>query len=300
MIFGKLSESPIASAKVAIITRTRNRPYFLKRCIRSVQRQSSKNWIQVIVNDGGEPEQIDRIVTNQPEKFKKRLIAFHIPHSSGMATASNVGLRESRSEYVTLLDDDDTWHPDFLKACIGFLDNPCNALFGGVTTRSAAVVEVLLGDFIVPIYRNTYNPDLSTVDISHIYWRNRFTVNGFMYRRKCQERVGEYPVDFPVMEDWHFNLRFVKQFPIAIIQQDLANYHMRLSKNAPTSNTSVKTAAPINRQCTERIRREIVGAADVTNIIDTSYYKKNKLLKPIGILAGIFRNLEYIFEHGMY
>ena len=45
--------------KIAIITRTKNRPLLLRRAINSVLKQTLKDWIMVIVNDGGSKEEVE-------------------------------------------------------------------------------------------------------------------------------------------------------------------------------------------------------------------------------------------------
>ena len=42
------------SGRVAIITRTKDRPFLLPRAIDSVLKQTQGDWIHVIVNDGGD------------------------------------------------------------------------------------------------------------------------------------------------------------------------------------------------------------------------------------------------------
>ena len=49
-------------ARVAIITRTKDRPILLRRAIRSALNQTFRDWLLVIVNDGGEPETIKLVV----------------------------------------------------------------------------------------------------------------------------------------------------------------------------------------------------------------------------------------------
>ncbi len=48
--------------KVAIIMRTKDRNIFLKRAIESVINQTYKDWILVIVNDGGNLDDIQKLL----------------------------------------------------------------------------------------------------------------------------------------------------------------------------------------------------------------------------------------------
>ncbi|MBE9593899.1 MAG: glycosyltransferase family 2 protein, partial [Proteobacteria bacterium] len=105
--------------KVAIITRTLNRPILLRRAAQSILNQTFEDYIWVVVNDGGEKEPINDAVSNFPED---KVIVIHNPTRVGMEAASNIGLKSSESEYVVIHDDDDTWHPEFLKKTVSYLD----------------------------------------------------------------------------------------------------------------------------------------------------------------------------------
>ena len=94
--------------KVAIITRTQNRPLLLKRAMESVSSQTFKDFVWVVVNDADEKENVDKIVL-QAESRGIDVLILHRPESSGMEAASNHGVHNSESEYLAIHDDDDTW-----------------------------------------------------------------------------------------------------------------------------------------------------------------------------------------------
>ena len=52
-------------AKVAVITRTKDRSEFLKRAINSVLSQTFEDWLHVIVNDGGNSKTVDFLVQSE-------------------------------------------------------------------------------------------------------------------------------------------------------------------------------------------------------------------------------------------
>ncbi|HRE18551.1 MAG TPA: glycosyltransferase family A protein, partial [Rhodocyclaceae bacterium] len=53
--------STSATPAVAVITRTKNRPLMLARALDSVSRQTFRDALWVIVNDGGEPATVELI-----------------------------------------------------------------------------------------------------------------------------------------------------------------------------------------------------------------------------------------------
>jgi glycosyltransferase involved in cell wall biosynthesis len=82
---------------VAIITRTKNRPILLPRAIESVLSQSFKDWIHVIVNDGGDPAELEAVIEPHLPAYKGRLSIMHHAVSLGMEAASNAGIHSSQS-----------------------------------------------------------------------------------------------------------------------------------------------------------------------------------------------------------
>src|SRR5947209_12295165 len=127
-----------AMAVVSVVMRTRDRALLLERAIASVRGQRLADWELVIVNDGGAPAPVDALVATADDR---RIRVVHRPASRGMEAASNAGLAEARGDFVAIHDDDDSWEPDFLSACVDFLEQPDAP--PGVITHSVLVREEL-------------------------------------------------------------------------------------------------------------------------------------------------------------
>ena len=110
----------MAYPTVAIIMRTQDRPLTLDRALRSILGQRFQDWELIIVSDAGNLAVINRVLARYAEALDGRCRLLHREVSSGMEAASNFGVTHSRAHYVVLHDDDDSWHPDFLWATVGF------------------------------------------------------------------------------------------------------------------------------------------------------------------------------------
>jgi glycosyltransferase involved in cell wall biosynthesis len=108
-------------SKVAIITRTKDRPNFLRRAMLSALGQSYDDWVHVIVNDRGQRNEIDLLALEFEDAYQGRLQILHLPESIGMLSASNAAIEASESNYIIFHDDDDSLHPNYLKKTIQFL-----------------------------------------------------------------------------------------------------------------------------------------------------------------------------------
>jgi glycosyltransferase involved in cell wall biosynthesis len=215
----------IGSGRVAVITRTKNRPILLERAIRSVLSQSCQDWVHVIINDGGDPRVVDELVEQFAKDYRGRCLAVHNTESLGMENASNVGIARSESEFLVIHDDDDTWEPLFLDRCIDYLDN-CDPTIGGVISHATVVIEEMSIDGTRELDRFPYdNP--ASIEVTKLFEENCFPPICFLFRRTALEFIGRFDGQYTALGDWDFNLRFQLHFDIGILQEPLANYHHR-------------------------------------------------------------------------
>ncbi len=215
-------------AKVAVITRTKNRPIFLMRAIESVLSQALEDWLHVIVNDGGDPATVDFLVRCEANAYKGRVLVVHHTESQGMQSASNAGIMACDSKYLAIHDDDDSWNAEFLAKTVGALDDmDKSSNVRAVATQSTQVFEeVLLDGNIVETAHEKYAPfDAATLEA--FLKGNLFPPIAFVYRRDIHEEVGLYRQEFDVLGDYDFNLRLARRFKIQVLDEELANYHWR-------------------------------------------------------------------------
>lgn len=215
------------TARVAVITRTKNRVLLLKRALKSVAQQTFRDYVHVIVNDGGDAAAVEACIdAAQPDRSRIQVI--HHPESRGMGGASNSGVQSSQSELVVLLDDDDTWEAEFLALMTQALDRRRASTIGGVACQTRVVRERVDGDVVSPLGSSVFNAELNELLFFQLAVKNRFSVNAFLYERRCLKEVGQYRADLPVLDDWDFNLRFMQHYDIDVLPLVLANWHQRV------------------------------------------------------------------------
>jgi glycosyltransferase involved in cell wall biosynthesis len=214
--------------KTAIITRTKNRPLLLVRAIHSVLDQTSNDWSQVIINDAGDPGEVDKIVAPFKDRYQGRLTVIHRTMSTGMEAASNAGIAASESENIVIHDDDDRWEPAFLVKCTEYLERYQKIeSLGGVVTHIRRITERIDGDKITQIKQDVMNRWLRQVTLVDSVGQFCWVPIGFLYRRSALEAIGYYREDLPVLGDFEFNLRFMRKWDIGVIREPLACYHVR-------------------------------------------------------------------------
>lgn len=238
---------------VGIITRTKDRNHFLARCIESVKRQTFPDWLHVIVNDGGDRCALEACVERHHGPGNERVHIIHHETSRGMEAASNSGLRTLGTEFVALLDDDDTWHETFLEVCVGRLQAERSDTVQGIVTLSKIVYEKVEYSGFRNTGERIMNPGLTNINLAALAHHNQFAANAFLYTRKAAEKVGFYDESLPVLGDWEFNCRFFTEFDAIVVPEPLANYHQRPSILNSIDDNTVTAGRSLHRETREAI-----------------------------------------------
>ena len=219
---------------VGVVTRTKDRQVLLRRAIESVVNQSYPHWLQVIVNDGGDPGPVDSLLDHYRERAAGRIRVIHNERSMGMEAASNIGIQAllDSVDYLAIHDDDDAWSPEFLTVAVGELEHARAELatIEGVITLANAVYERVEGNVVSIDHAEEFLPgeNRGLVAFDQMLDRSQFAPIQFLYRARALEKTGLYREDLPVLGDWEFNLRFLRHFDIKVIPQILAFYHHRV------------------------------------------------------------------------
>jgi glycosyltransferase involved in cell wall biosynthesis len=215
-------------ARTAVITRTKSRPLLLARAIASVLGQTDGDFLHVIVNDGGDPQELQRVLEPHRDRYAGRLLVIDNAESLGMEAASNVGIRASDSDLVVIHDDDDSWQPGFLARTTSYIaEHGHLASMRGCVTGATEVTEQILESRVVESARQLMSFDARDLTLWRMCAGNFFPPICFIYSRDALATVGLYREDLPVQGDWEFNLRFMKRFDLGFVDEPLANYHVR-------------------------------------------------------------------------
>jgi glycosyltransferase involved in cell wall biosynthesis/FMN phosphatase YigB (HAD superfamily) len=217
-----------AYGRVAVITRTRNRPSLLDRACRSVLDQTCGDWIHVIVNDGGSVAAVEAVIACYRARYAGRVIVVHHAESVGMQPASNAGIAACDSEFIVIHDDDDSWTPTFLEACVGCLDeHGPDSGTQGVVTQSVWIIEQMRSDGGVEEVQRSPYFQFTNLRLFNLAGENAFPPIAFVFRRAAYNAVGPFEPAYNEIGDWEFNLRFLARYEIAVLNEALALYHWR-------------------------------------------------------------------------
>jgi glycosyltransferase involved in cell wall biosynthesis len=97
----------VTAPRVSVITVTYNQARYLTEAIESVQSQTMTEWEQIVVDDGSTDETQDAMARIKDP----RIIYIREKHKgiSSLYKLYNIGLEESRSPFIAILEGDDRW-----------------------------------------------------------------------------------------------------------------------------------------------------------------------------------------------
>ena len=227
-----------------VMVRTCGRkPIFLRRALNSIATQLLSPSTVTIINDGTSP------ITNESELAMVDMRGITVRHlfrdselrpKPNRSAALNRGIAVATTQWIAILDDDDTWAPNFLERVAGMLaTNEARSDFGGVITQTEAIYERVKGNEIIQTGSEPFNPQLRALDLAALTVETQFTINSMVISRRVFEAVGGYREDLPMQEDWEFNVRAATRFHFEVIPEPLVRYHQRPSDDS-AANTSAK------------------------------------------------------------
>lgn len=212
---------------VSIITPMYNVAAFVGECIESVIAQTYTNWEMIIVDDcspdGGAGIRVVEKYAREDSRIK--LICNKV--NSGSSGARNTALKAARGQYLSFLDSDDIWVPQFLEHQLAFMKEK-NAIcaFSSYYRIDENTKEEILSPYIVP----------STATYKSLLMYDPIFPSTAIYDRSGLKK--EYLFDTShgsMRDDYVFWLDLMKEIPVAYGNKEKLVYY-RMRKVSATSN----------------------------------------------------------------
>ena len=269
--------------KVAIITRTKDRPVFLRRAIESVSAQTAGDYVHVIVNDGGKKDEVQSVIELFSDDIQQKIKLFHRKTPSGAPdTIFNESIDRADSTYVAIHDDDDTWHPEFLERTLHVLDSGKKA----VVVRTNRIYETFKDSKIKRIKSEPYMPEMVAVSLYRQCIENQLTPIALIFSRDAYKAIGKFDSSLPVAGDWEFGIRFLKAYDVEFLDPGfaLAYYHHRknISDNSYASHNHRKVFTSVsNKYLREDLKNGSLGLGYIMSKLKYDMDVRHKIIKKI-------------------
>jgi glycosyltransferase involved in cell wall biosynthesis len=86
-----------------------NKENFIENTLKSVLNQNFTDFELIVVNDGSTDKSEEKLLS-----FKDDRIQYFYKENEGVSIARNYGIEKAESSYITFIDADDYWYPEFL------------------------------------------------------------------------------------------------------------------------------------------------------------------------------------------
>jgi len=149
---------------VSIITPCYNAEDFIAETIKSIQNQSFTNWEWFIIDDFSKDSSVS--IIGEFAQHDARIKLLPLKKNSGAAVARNVGIALAKGNYMTFIDADDVWLPQFLAENVTRIANSEGFLCASYEMYDVTLNRKL-GELIVPKFA-TYSAILKTNTIGSL------------------------------------------------------------------------------------------------------------------------------------
>jgi len=200
---------------VSVVIPTRNRAELLAAAVRSVLDQTYRNFELIIVDDASEDGTREMVARLSDPRIR------YIRHDAvkGGGAARNTGIRSSRGEYISFLDDDDEWLPSKLELQVGYLERKRSAdvVYTGLSVRELDSGKP--AGKVVPLKRGDIFADLLAGNCVG-------TASSVILRRDCLDTGDLFDENLPSCQDWDMWLKLSKSCRFDYISEPLVVYHL--------------------------------------------------------------------------
>lgn len=192
-----------------------NKENFIENTINSVLNQSFIDFELIIINDGSTDNSEAKIM-----QFKDARIRYYVKENEGVSIARNLGITTAQAEYITFIDADDYWYPNFLQEMFDTINR-----FSEQKVFSAAK-EIETKKNIFPAqYSIKKKADCQIVnyfDASHkesIIW-----TSSAVFHKSVFKEAGVFDTEIKIGEDTDLWIRIGLKYPVVFNWTILARY----------------------------------------------------------------------------
>jgi glycosyltransferase involved in cell wall biosynthesis len=258
---------------------------FLREMVFSVVNQTYGNWELILINASSNKKRCDYTVWCEGIDDRIKVISIS---NLGIAGNTNEGIKQSRGEYVALLDHDDLLAPEALNEVMSSLQlNPRPQLIYSDEDKMNAVTEQRFD----PHFKSDWSIHL----MRQVNYLNHLTV----IEKKLIDSIGGYRMGFDGAQDYDFYLRLIDKKPV-IYHIPKVLYHWRAAKSSTAADFSNKKnvlEAGIGALRDHLKRNQL--EARVTSLIDQpGYYEvKYSAKSKVAIVIMASQSANYYAEY---
>lgn len=209
---------------VSVIIPTYKRPGMLGRAIDSVLNQTYDNIEVIVVDDNDEDSEYRKETEEFMDKYAdidKLVYLKHKKNKNG-AAARNTGIKNSKGEYISFLDDDDEYLPSKLMLQVN-----------KISKHSSDYIAVYCGH--INVYPNENNNFISTPHLKGNIYKELLTgkcpssTSLFMVKKEELVKVNGFDEKLQSFQDYDLWLRLFKDKKTDYVEEPLVKFYHHLN-----------------------------------------------------------------------
>lgn len=212
-------------AFVSVVIPTYNCGQFLAAAIDSALCQTHKKFEVIVVNDGSNDDTSEVV-----RPFLSR-INYIVQQNRGLSAARNAGIRESKGDFIAILDADDIWIPTKIEKQLKLFATNHKLGVVGCNGFYVDADGTVIGDFAKPCYSKTQQ-------LRALVLKN-FVSGGSeaLIKKECFLRIGLFDEQLKSAEDWDMWLRIAQNYEFDFVRESLVKIRIRVNSMSASGNS---------------------------------------------------------------
>lgn len=247
------------SVKVSVIIPTYKRTEDITRALESVLSQTLESIEVIVVDDNGIGTECGLQTEEAMRKYSNDYRVIYIQHevNKNGSAARNTGIRASKGEYISFLDDDDVYCPERLeKMCakMDSLDDSWGACYTGYVKHQANGTEQYSSESV--------EGDVFVQALMRSFYIG--TGSNLFFRRSVIEDIGLFDETFKRNQDLEYIVRVLKKYKIAYVDgilvekfHDVRTVYLTLEQSIERENTFREKFGHHLEELSAKAQREI-------------------------------------------
>jgi glycosyltransferase involved in cell wall biosynthesis len=214
----------------SIIIPLYNKERYIENAIQSILKQTVTDYEIIVINDGSTDNSKEIATKYLSEKIR---IIDH-PKNKGLSATRNTGVKNANSNYITFLDADDLWYPDYLQTIEKLI-------------LSYPKAHIFATNFDEVYPKTTHKPHNGSeglpsdfngvIDFFKINLKQGiYTPSSVCWHKSIFETIGYYNEKITFSEDLDFNIRANLKFKLAYSNSVQMSYFMETDNQITRSS----------------------------------------------------------------
>lgn len=199
----------------SVIIPVYNKENFIENTIKSVLNQTFTDFEIILINDGSTDQSEAKI-----RSFKADQIRCINKENEGVSIARNIGITAAKSDYITFLDADDYWYPNFLQEMFQSINRFSEQKVFAAAKEIETQKNIFPAQYSIP--KKQDNPIVNYFDSSRkesVIW-----TSCAVFHKSVFKEIGVFDPQIKIGEDTDLWIRIGLKYPVVFNRTILARY----------------------------------------------------------------------------